>query len=299
MASSASTRTVSLSPWIDLRSTVRGVKDPVMIGPTETLWTTRTPDGPGTLQLTRVADDRLSAQAWGPGSAWMLEQAPRLVGAADDPTGFDPPPGKLRDRWRRAPFLLGRTDRPWDALVGAVFGQKVQVANAVKSRRQLSRRFGDQAPGPARGWLLPPPERVAEMGYHQFHTLGVERKRAQILIRVAREMPRLAGLAELGPSQARARLQQIPGIGPWSAAMVTAAAMGDPDAVPVGDFHLPNTVSWALAGEPRATDQRMLELLEPWAGHRWRVVRLAKMSGGAPKYGPKLSRTGDGLHLGR
>jgi len=58
--------------------------------------------------------------------------------------------------------------------------------------------------------------------------------------------------------------------------------------VPVGDFHIPNTVSWALAGEPRGSDERMLELLEPFAGHRGRVIRLLKSAGfSAPKYGPR------------
>jgi 3-methyladenine DNA glycosylase/8-oxoguanine DNA glycosylase len=291
-------RTLTLPTSIDLRNTVRGAKDPVMVGPTETLWATRTPDGIGTLRLERRSEDRIEAEAWGPGADWLLDQAPRLLGSDDDLTGFRPPPGRLGDAWRRRPFLLARTDRPWDALVGGVFGQKVQVGNAVRSRRQLARRHGDPAPGPAAGWILPPPERVAEMGYHEFHPLGVERKRAEILIRVAREMPRLSALGEGTPAEAQQRLQRIRGIGPWTAAMVTAVVMGDADAVPVGDFHIPNTVAWALAGEPRATDERMLELLEPWAGHRWRIVRLAKSSGRAPKYGPKLSLTGDGLHLG-
>jgi 3-methyladenine DNA glycosylase/8-oxoguanine DNA glycosylase len=137
------------------------------------------------------------------------------------------------------------------------------------------------------------------MGYHQFHTLGVERKRAEILIRAAREMHRMKDLAERPPAEAEARLQRIRGIGPWTAAMVSAASFGYSDAVPVGDYHIPNTISWLMAEEPRGTDERMLELLEPYVGHRWRVIRLAKSSGGAPKYGPKLSLTGDGLHMGR
>ncbi len=293
------TRTLTIPTSIDLRGTVRGAKNPVMVGPTEALWATRTPDGPGTLALDRRRDDLIEAEAWGPGADWLLEQAPRLLGSDDDLTGFRPPAGRLGDLWRRRPFLLARTDRPWDAIVGAVFGQKVQIRNAVQARRLLAKHHGDPAPGPARGFVLPPPERVAEMGYHQFHRFGVERKRAETLIRVARELPRMGDLTDRTPEQVKARIQRVRGIGPWTAAMVTAVAMGDADAVPVGDFHLPNTVSWALAGEPRATDARMLELLEPWAGHRWRILRLAKSSGGAPKYGPKLSLTGDGLHLGR
>ncbi|MGB5759600.1 MAG: hypothetical protein WBM50_21985 [Acidimicrobiales bacterium] len=292
------TRTVPIAATLNVKDTVRGAKDPVMIGPTETWWSTRTPDGVGTLLLRRSGEQTMETEAWGPGAEWLLDQAPRLLGSDDDLDGFNPT-GKIAEYWRRRPFLLGRTDRPWDSLVGAVLGQKVQVANAARARRLLARRFGDPAPGPRPAWVLPGPDRVAEMGYHQFHPLGVERKRAEILIRVAREMGRLDGLTERSPAAVSARLQRIRGIGPWTAAMVTASSMGDADAVPVGDYHLPNTVAWTLAGEPRGTDDRMVELLEPYAGHRWRVIRLAKANGGAPKYGPKLSLTGDGLHLGR
>lgn len=267
-----------------------------MVGPTEMRWNTRTPDGVGTLHFDRVATGRVVAETFGPGSEWLLDQAPRLLGAEDDLAGFEPPEGPLADRWRRSPFLLGRTDRLWDTLIGGVFGQKVQVRNALRARRLLARRFGDPAPGPMGGWILPPPDRVAEMGYADFHPLGVERVRAETLRRVAIEMPWLQRLEAQPPTVVQRRLQRIRGIGPWTAAMVTAAALGDADAVPVGDFHIPNTIAWHLAGEPRGDDARMLELLEPWAGHRWRVIRLAKSSGGAPKRGPRLDLRGDGLH---
>jgi hypothetical protein len=60
--------------------------------------------------------------------------------------------------------------------------------------------------------------------------------------------------------------------------------------VSVGDFHIPNLVSWALAGEPRGSDARMLELLEPYRGRRALVVRLLELSGmRAPRYGPRLA----------
>ena len=68
-------------------------------------------------------------------------------------------------------------------------------------------------------------------------------------------------------------------------------AFGDPDAVSVGDFHLPSMVTWALAGEPRGTDERMLELLEAYRGQRGRVLRLLELTGGGPpRRGPRLSR---------
>ena len=81
----------------------------------------------------------------------------------------------------------------------------------------------------------------------------------------------------------------IAGVGRWTSAEVRRVALGDPDAVSVGDYHLPHAVAWALAGEARADDARMLELLEPFAGHRARVVRLIEVAAiGAPRRGPRM-----------
>lgn len=288
---------IEIPATLDLANTIRGAKNPVLIGPTESWWSTRTPEGLGTLSLNRTAPDLVQAEAWGDGAQWLINQTPRLCGADDDLTGFEPT-GTVGEIWRSSPFKLARTDIVWDSLVGGVFGQKVQTFHAKRSRKALSRSFGDPAPGPREGWILPPPERVAEMGYYDFHPLNVERKRAETLIRVAREMRRMGDLANRTPAQVQARLQRIRGIGPWTAAMVTASSLGDADAVPVGDLHIPNNVTYLLAGEPRGTDARMLELLEPYAGHRWRVIRMAK-GVKTPRYAPRLDLYGSGLEKGR
>ncbi len=289
---------IEIPAQLDLANTVRGAKNPVLIGPTESWWCTRTPEGSGSLLLERKRPELVLATSWGDGAEWMLRQAPKLMGLDDDVSGFQPT-GKVGELWRRKPFTLARTDIVWDAVVGAIFGQKVQTFHAKKSRKALARKYGELAPGPRQAHILPTPERVAEMGYYDFHPLNVERKRAEILIRTAREMRRMGDLSQRTPAQVQARLQRIRGIGPWTAAMITASALGDPDAVPVGDIHIPNTVAYLLAGEARATDERMLELLEPYAGHRWRVIRIAKSSGSAPRYGPRLDLYGSGLEMGR
>ncbi|MBW2458992.1 MAG: hypothetical protein JRI68_31120 [Deltaproteobacteria bacterium] len=92
-------------------------------------------------------------------------------------------------------------------------------------------------------------------------------------------------------AEARAHLEKLPGIGPWTSGVVMGGPLGDPDAVPLGDFHLPNMVAWNLAGEPRADDPRMLELLEPYAGRRGLIARLIKLTGqGAPRFGPRTPK---------
>ena len=64
----------------------------------------------------------------------------------------------------------------------------------------------------------------------------------------------------------------------WTAAETRIRALGDPDAVSVGDYHLAHEVGFALTGE-RVDDDGMLELLAPWAGQRQRVIRLIGASG--------------------
>jgi len=90
-------------------------------------------------------------------------------------------------------------------------------------------------------------------------------------------------------NDAQARLTALPGVGLWTAAEVGRTALGDADAVSVGDYHLPDQVAWALAGEPRGDDDRMLALLAPSPGHRGRVIRLIESAAiTAPRRGPRM-----------
>jgi 3-methyladenine DNA glycosylase/8-oxoguanine DNA glycosylase len=69
-------------------------------------------------------------------------------------------------------------------------------------------------------------------------------------------------------------------------------ALGDADAVSVGDYHLAHRVAFAFLGERRGTDEQMLELLEPFRPHRQRVVRLIERGAAVPpRRGPRLERS--------
>ena len=94
------------------------------------------------------------------------------------------------------------------------------------------------------------------------------------------------------PAAALARLLLIPGIGLWTAAETLQRAIGHPDAVSVGDYHLPNMVVHVLTGRARGSDEEMLTLLAPWAGQRQRVMRLIELTGNtAPRFGPRFAYT--------
>jgi 3-methyladenine DNA glycosylase/8-oxoguanine DNA glycosylase len=267
---------------------------PIGLGPSlridrNEVWrATRTPDGPSTIHLT-YSGDRIEVEAWGPGAAWASARAAALCGEEDDPSGFRPEHRLIADLHRRHPGLrLTRTGAVFEALVPVVLAQKVTTIEAHAGYRALVDALGEDAPGPVR-LKIPPSARVlARTPYWTFHGFGVERRRAEVIIRAARSAHRLEEITTMDRESAYRRLEAFPGIGPWTAAKVALVALGDADAVPVGDYHLPHAVGYALDGTARSTDERMLELLAPYRGHRARVIRLLTISGiAAPRFGPK------------
>ena len=253
--------------------------------------TTRTSAGPATIEIV-LRGDRLTAEAWGPGADDLLDTLPALVGLDDDRAGFEPRHHPLvAELDRRHPGIrFGRTRAVFESLMPAILEQKVTGTEAWRGFRGLVRRWGEPAPGPFGLRLAPPPAVVAAIPYHELHPISIERRRADLLRRVATRADRFEEIVTMPREDAYRRLRAMPGIGPWTAAEVALRALGDADAVSVGDFHLPNLVAFCLSGEIRGDDRRMLELLEPWRGNRARVVRLLELSGlRPPAFGPRYA----------
>lgn len=311
---------------VDLRLTLgihrRGPGDPTLrFSRDGSAWrASRTPDGPVTLRLvpgggTGVvagggagggAGAAIRVQAWGPGAPWAIEQAPELVGATEDAgtvaafaalVAVAGPPLLRTLLTRYHAIRMGRTRRVLEALVPAIIEQKVTGDEARTAFVGLVRRHGEPAPGPweaaGRPALLhvpPAPDVLAGLPGYAYHPLGLERRRADAIRGAAAHAGRVEECVDLPLTDAYARLRALPLVGPWTAAEVGLRAFGDPDAVSVGDFHLAHAISWALAGEERGSDERMLELLAPYAGHRARVIRLVEAARiRAPRRGPRMA----------
>jgi 3-methyladenine DNA glycosylase/8-oxoguanine DNA glycosylase len=268
----------------------RGPRDRTIRFEGRTVWrATRTPDGAATLRLEQQAGG-LSAAAWGPGAAWALRAVPTLIGLDDDPAAFRPQHPLLDAIHRRHGGLrLGRTGAVFETLLPTVLEQKVPSVEAWAAYARLVETLGEPAPGDA-GLMVPPsPTRLTATPYWALHRFGIERRKAEIIRNAASVARHLDAMVGLALPEARWRLLGLPGIGPWSASEIAIVALGDRDSVSLGDYNLPNTVSWALAGEPRGTDERMLGLLEPYRGHRARVLRLLAVAGiTAPRFGPRM-----------
>lgn len=271
----------------------RGPGDPAFrTSPDGALWrASRTPGGIGTLRVVAHGGE-IEGQAWGPGAAWLLQRLPVLLGASDDPSGLVLPPGPLREAQRtHAGLRLANTGLVLESLIPSILEQKVTTDEAYRAWRTLLRDFGTPAPGPATGLRVAPSAREwALIPSWEWHRAGVDPKRAATVQRAVRLAPRLEEASALPSEAAFTRLTTVPGIGIWTAAETLQRSNGDPDAVSVGDYHLPNQVGWALAGRPRSDDAQMLTLLAPYAGHRHRVCRLIRLTGThAPRYGPRLA----------
>lgn len=268
-----------------------GAYDPTTTWDGSTFWrATWTPDGPGTVAITLCRDGREEVVAFGPGATWLTARTPAMLGFHDDCPPVVPHHAAVNRAMRAwSTVRFGRSDTPYHELLPAVLGQRITARDAVTQWRALVLRFGRPAPGPMRDlWLPPDPEVLARVAYHEMHSLGVERRRAETLRRVALAAPHLITSPSDRPaSSSTASLTRISGVGAWTAAVAGGAAFGDTDALQVGDFHVKNTVAWALRGTPRGTDDEMLEVMAVYAGQRHRVVRWLEMDGWrAPRRGP-------------
>ena len=253
---------------------------------------TWTPHGAGTLLITSPGGSRVDAEAWGPGAAWLLERVPWMIGKFDDGAGYladdeHPVVAACCRANRRTRF--GSSGMLFHELLPTILQQRITGLEGKRQWMSLCRSLGESAPGPFPGVRLPPaPGVLQRQPSWWFHPLGIETKGARALIEVARHAEKMWEWSTLPASDAAHKLQLIPGIGVWTTGVVLGPALGDTDAVPVGDYHVKNVIAWNLANEPRATDERMLELLAPYEGQRGRVLQAVMSHGrNAPKYGAR------------
>lgn len=293
---------------VDIAATLslvgRGPFDPTTRWDTGGVWRTwRTPLGAATLRLLSPASDgAIAAAAWGPGAEWAIAGVPALLGRDDDWSELDVSGHPLlRDSRRRNPGLrLATTGRMLEALLPAIIEQRVTSLEAHRSWARLVRAYGEPAPGPAPQGMrvVPTVEQWRGIPSWEWHRAGVDPRRSravQAVLAVATSLERAVGRSAT-LAEAAAVVQTISGVGVWTVAETLQRSHGHPDLVSVGDYHLAHQVGEALIGR-RVDDDEMLELLQPWAGHRQRVVRLIYASGFRfQRRGPRVTLQDHRLH---
>ncbi len=271
----------------------RGTGDPTYRRVDGVVWrTTRMPAGPATVRLEQRGLHEVHGDAWGPGAEEAVAGLPDLLGARDDCADFDPRHPLLVDAHARHPGVrVPRSGRVLEALMPAVLEQKVTGKEAFAAHRTLVLRFGAPAPGPAPEGMAVPPDAATWrlVPSWEWHRAGVDPKRMRTALACAQVAHRLEECVGMPPADAERRLRAVPGVGLWTYAEVAQRALGDADAISVGDYHLAASVGWALLGRP-LDDDGMVALLEDWRPHRHRVCLLISASGfRKPRFGPRMT----------
>ena len=181
-----------------------------------------------------------------------------------------------------------------EALAPAVFEQKVTSHEAWRGWRHLVRRYGEPAPGPEVVRLLrlhvpPTPQVWARVPSWEWHRAGVDQTRSRTVVRAASVAGRLEQLPGLANDEASARLRSLPGRGGLDRGGGRATRARRPRRGLGRRLPPAGLVGAALVGE-KVDDDGMLELLEPYRGHRYRAVRMIELSGVAlPRRGPRFA----------
>lgn len=155
----------------------------------------------------------------------------------------------------------------------AILGQQVSVRGASTLAGRFAERFGSaiETPLPCLNRLTPTAESIASARGDTLRSLGLPGARAECLRSLARVVAR--GELDLDTcvdaTAVVAQLQELPGIGPWTAEYIAMRALRWPDAFPAGDLGL---LKAARLKSPRALDEAA-ERWRPWrayaAIHLW------------------------------
>lgn len=270
-------------PWpsspFDFFETTRllrtGRNDPTVRREADGLWrTTHTEDGPATVLLRVRPGHDIEALAWGEGAGAAIDRVPALLGIDRDLPTVAAHPVIDQIRRQHIGVRLNDTGDAFEALLNLVLQQLVTWNEAAFNWRRLVEEFGTTAPGPEPLRLSPSPRTIRRVDPDRITALGIHRQQAKTLRELAFAISALRRAAGLPTVEAAQLLQQIPGIGEWTASMALGMRLGRPEPLVRGDLHLPHTVAWALAGEPRGSEARMTELLAPFDGVAFYVVRL-------------------------
>jgi DNA-3-methyladenine glycosylase II len=190
------------------------------------------PAGAGDRRTFEALVARLFSFNLDPSPFWRrVQREPRLAELARRCAGLRP---------QRFPTLF-------EALANGICCQQLSLAAGMTRLGHLATRFGPRTPD---GMRFGPPEsgRVAQARLAALRQSGLSARRAAQL----RELARLPlerfeqDLTALPDAEARARLLELPGIGPWTADYVLLRGLGRLDVFPAGDVGAAHTLGRIL-----------------------------------------------------
>jgi DNA-3-methyladenine glycosylase II len=157
---------------------------------------------------------------------------------------------------------VGLRQRPagFAGLARIIVGQQLSVASASAIWARFQAAFPQMTP-----------EAVARAREAKLKKAGLSAAKIRTLRAIAEAIGGgldLVGLAALEPDEARGRLQEVKGIGPWTADIYLLFCLGHPDIFPAGDLALRNAVAEAFGSTPPMDQAEVVAMAERWSPHR-------------------------------
>lgn len=276
--------------WHTLRFLRMGQRDPTVHRSASCVRIARWfPTGPAVVEL-RWEAPKIIGAAWGPGAEEAIGAIPRWAGLHDTPCTDFGNEGLNRRLSSVMGVHLSRAPFVSHELLSHILQQKIAWRDAARLWFQLVSGVGEVAPGPFRLRMPLSFQQMRRTPHGFFQEVGLTEPRIRAIREIGRLGYRIDKWLCCSTQEFTRRVTTLPSIGPWTAQHVLAVSMGEPDIVVRGDYTIPHTVAWVLAGEMRGTDARMDALLRPFTGNRWRLVRLFwALNLQAPRRGPRMS----------
>lgn len=160
----------------------------------------------------------------------------------------------------------------FEALSWAIIGQQINLPFAYQVKRRFVETFGEAlyVQGKAH-WAFPTPQRVASLSVPDLRALQFSNRKAEYVIGLAQEINegRISkqALLDLGDYEAiLARLQQLRGIGRWTAHYALMRCFQNRRAFPIDDVGLHNAIKTVYQLDSKPTIEDIRTLFEPWTG---------------------------------
>lgn len=160
-------------------------------------------------------------------------------------------------------YTIKCKSEPFRSLVEAIIYQQLagSAADAISAR--FMKLYRGRFPAPAR--LLSTPDEI-------LRTAGLSGKKIEYMkdlaARVSEGRLDLSGLAAMGDEQVVERLDEVRGIGRWTAEMFLIFCLGRPDVLPVGDYGLRKAMQKTYRLRDLPLPARMEKIAEPWRPYR-------------------------------
>lgn len=170
----------------------------------------------------------------------------------------------------------------WEALVNAVVFQQVSISAASAVTRRLVMALEQPVEsGGVRVYPFPTAAQLLAASDGELRTIGLSTAKVATLRRAAEAV--LSGTldeAELeghSSPDASLLLQEVKGVGPWTASVVLLRGLGRLDVFPMNDSGVARNLA-LLAGEERLDITRLLERLRPEQGMLYYHLLLARLA---------------------